>query len=158
MALKIKRKLNSFDTVTPVPGDDFIPILQKQSNGKYKNKKMAVSGLSSNPFSKIYWVKATQTANNPPVITDIQNTVGAVVWTRSSSGIFIGTLNGAFPAGKTICRAIASRYDNFVNFNKWDYLFQWRDPNSILLSAVQNDSQLIDSAISDTELFVGILP
>jgi uncharacterized protein (UPF0333 family) len=42
-----------------------------------------------------------QTGTNDPVATVIKNDVGSIVWTRTGTGGYIGTLIGAFPADKT---------------------------------------------------------
>lgn len=31
------------------------------------------------------------------------NTIGNIIWTKATTGQYIGTLNGAFPEGKTVC-------------------------------------------------------
>lgn len=37
----------------------------------------------------------------PPVATVLHNNIGNIVWTRGSTGFYIGTLTGAFPVRKT---------------------------------------------------------
>ena len=37
-----------------------------------------------------------------PTATVISNTIGNIVWSRNLSGVYIGVLTGAFPAGKTL--------------------------------------------------------
>ena len=50
-----------------------------------------------------YVALLTQTGENAPVAVVLENTLGAVAWTRNSSGIYCGNLEGAFPEGKTWC-------------------------------------------------------
>ena len=51
---------------------------------------------------KVYRALLTQTGTNAPVATVLENTLGGdVVWTRGLTGIYFGTLAGAFPSGKT---------------------------------------------------------
>ena len=51
---------------------------------------------------KVYRALLTQTGTDAPVATVIENTLGGdVVWTRGLTGIYFGTLAGAFPSGKT---------------------------------------------------------
>lgn len=45
---------------------------------------------------KVYIATLTQTSTNAPVATELANTVGAIVWSRSSSGVYVGTLASAF--------------------------------------------------------------
>ena len=42
-----------------------------------------------------------QVSTNAPVFSVQENTIGAIVWSRDSLGYYLGTLSGAFPAGKT---------------------------------------------------------
>ena len=50
-----------------------------------------------------YVALLTQTGAFSPVAVVLENTLGAVAWTRNFSGIYYGTLEGAFPEGKTWC-------------------------------------------------------
>ena len=50
-----------------------------------------------------YVALLTQTGENAPVAVVLENTLGAVAWTRNSSGVYRGDLEGAFPEGKTWC-------------------------------------------------------
>jgi hypothetical protein len=36
-----------------------------------------------------------------PTVIELENTIGPIVWTRSSTGIYYGTLTGAFTLDKT---------------------------------------------------------
>jgi len=56
------------------------------------------------PKYKVYTALLSQTDEEDPEPTVLENTLGGtVVWTRDSVGNYIGTLNGAFPADKTVC-------------------------------------------------------
>lgn len=51
---------------------------------------------------KIYTALIDQSSTSNPTTTILgNNTIGAIVWTRSTNGFYFGTLTGAFPAGKT---------------------------------------------------------
>lgn len=57
--------------------------------------------------AKIYRALLTQSGTAAPVATVLTNTLGGVVvWSRSSAGIYAGTLAGAFPNGKTFANII----------------------------------------------------
>jgi phage gp36-like protein len=47
-------------------------------------------------MDKVYIATLTQTSTNAPVATELVNSLGALVWTRSSAGVYIGTLASAF--------------------------------------------------------------
>ncbi len=56
------------------------------------------------PGIKRYVALITQSGTSAPVATVLENTLGGtVVWTRDSTGIYSGTLNGAFTNNKTAC-------------------------------------------------------
>lgn len=52
---------------------------------------------------KAYIANLTQTGSSAPTVTPIVNEIGAIIWTRSGVGEYVGTLAGAFPVGKIIC-------------------------------------------------------
>jgi len=50
---------------------------------------------------KYYIATITQTGTNDPVATPLENNIGTIIWTRTSAGVYLGTLTGAFVTGKT---------------------------------------------------------
>lgn len=48
-----------------------------------------------------YVALLTQSGTNAPVATILENTIGDIIWTRVSTGLYKGTLTGAFLATKT---------------------------------------------------------
>jgi len=54
----------------------------------------------SRPY-KVYTALLTQTGSGAPTVTVLENTIGDIVWTRLSAGLYNGTLTGAFLASKT---------------------------------------------------------
>jgi len=57
-----------------------------------------------------YTVLLSQTSTSNPVATILDNSLGAVVWTRSFAGEYHGTLTGAFPILKTVIPNFFSLY------------------------------------------------
>lgn len=50
----------------------------------------------------VYKALGTQSGSDDPVLVESAlNTITGIVWTRGTTGLYIGTLAGAFPAGKT---------------------------------------------------------
>jgi hypothetical protein len=49
----------------------------------------------------IYVAILTQTGTGNPVAVELENTIGAIVWTRNAAGQYFGTLAGAFTFAKT---------------------------------------------------------
>jgi hypothetical protein len=84
------RVLDGLTNVTIIGTDDLTP----EENGIY------IGGLKlSTP--KIYRALLNQTGTNAPVATVMENTIGAIVWTRVTNGEYRGTLSGAFTSAKT---------------------------------------------------------
>ena len=48
-----------------------------------------------------YIALITQSSTSAPTVIELENTIGPIVWTRSSTGTYIGTLTGAFTLDKT---------------------------------------------------------
>ncbi|MCC9071203.1 hypothetical protein LNQ49_06300 [Flavobacterium sp. F-65] len=64
---------------------------------------------------KTYVALLTQTGTNPPVATVLENTLGdTIVWSRSSAGVYHGTLAGTFIVGKTTMSASVTTSDSSV--------------------------------------------
>lgn len=50
---------------------------------------------------KCYCVLLSQTGTAAPTVVTLQNTIGTIVWARTSQGLYTGTLVGAFTVDKT---------------------------------------------------------
>ena len=48
-----------------------------------------------------YIALITQTSTSAPTVIELENTIGPIVWTRKTTGEYVGTLTGAFTANKT---------------------------------------------------------
>lgn len=66
-----------------------LAALQTQLDGK-------VDGTNG---VKVYRALLTQSGTDAPVATELENSIGSVVWTRGSAGSYIAT--GVFPVNKT---------------------------------------------------------
>lgn len=59
-----------------------------------------------------YVALLNQSGGAAPVATILENTLGGTpIWTKSSTGIFNCTLNGAFPENKTFCLVTYGLYE-----------------------------------------------
>lgn len=68
---------------------------------------------------RVYTALITQTGTAAPTITVLQNTLGGtVVWTRDTTGTFLGTLNEAFPANKTILEGVTTAENRVIQGNR----------------------------------------
>lgn len=80
-----------------------IKSLERRVVDLYSKLKNGTSSSDSRPY-KVYTALLTQIGAEAPVPTVLENTLGGIInWTRDSAGNYIGTLNNAFPFGKTVC-------------------------------------------------------
>jgi len=63
-----------------------------------------VNNTTSTSGYKSYLVLISQSSTNAPTTIDFENTIGNIVWARTSAGLYTGTLTGAFPNNKTFVR------------------------------------------------------
>ncbi len=81
------------------------------TNGKLKR-------IASSTSYKVYTALLTQTGTGAPTATVLENTLGGtVVWARTSTGDYTGTLSGAFTTGKTVARASISNFSGYPIFS-----------------------------------------
>ena len=77
---------------------------------------------------------ATLTYNNgAPVVTVLENTIGNITWTYSTTGVYFGTLTGAFPLEKTALFIGNNRY-NDANVT---YISNTGDDNRIVVESYE---------------------
>lgn len=62
----------------------------------------------------------SQSGTAAPTLVSQKNTIGAIVWARSNTGIYTGTLTGAFPSGKVNVKAILSSADKALTVVRTD--------------------------------------
>lgn len=60
-----------------------------------------VEKTNNTPTYKVYTALLTQNGTDAPVATVLENTIGDIVWTYDSVGIYLGTLINAFTSNKT---------------------------------------------------------
>jgi hypothetical protein len=48
-----------------------------------------------------YIALITQSSTSAPTVIELENTIGPIIWTRVSTGVYEGTLTGGFTVGKT---------------------------------------------------------
>lgn len=79
---------------------------------KYGNPYCEVIFKSWNiaPY-KVYTALLTQSGTSAPVAVVLQNTIGDIIWGRSSAGVYSVNLTAAFPANRTFCSATFSYED-----------------------------------------------
>ena len=61
----------------------------------------------------------SQIGNAAPTATVLENTLGGtVVWSRTGTGVYTATLNGAFPLGKTTVMPFFGTINGGVNLSQ----------------------------------------
>lgn len=80
-------------------GGSGLPVIR--GIGEIDDDKEIPATPPSGNCKKIYVANITQSGTDDPVVTIFENTIGDIVWTRFASGIYQGTLAGAFRFGKT---------------------------------------------------------
>lgn len=95
---------------------------------------------------KVYSGLISQSGTNDPVVTVLGlNDIGSIVWTRSTTGTYFGTLSGAFPVSKT-----------WVSINQNVQTVSGLDaPNCVILRGSDNNvsiASLLGDTISDSQL------
>jgi hypothetical protein len=61
-----------------------------------------------------YIALISQSSTNDPTVIELENTIGPIVWTRNSTGIYYGTLTGAFTLDKTYVMLSNVELDSIV--------------------------------------------
>lgn len=90
---------------------------------------------------KIYRALLTQTGGQAPVATVLENTLGTIVWSYVAPGLYLGTLNGAFPINKYFAFLAAGGFDTAPNNGGSGnpYYYSRLDDNSVTVNSVTDD-------------------
>jgi hypothetical protein len=73
-------------------------LLQAYAAGR-ESARMVAAAIQYKEYVALF----SQTGVNDPDVVPLKNTLGGeVVWTRDGEGVYVGTLAGAFPAGRTV--------------------------------------------------------
>ena len=75
-----------------------------------------INGDTVVPYKK-YIALISQTGTADPIVTVLENTIGDIVWTRTSFANYAGTLAGAFPDADRTYLLIGNNNDNFFNLS-----------------------------------------
>lgn len=116
----INFKPRADESVQPAETNDKILFLDTDGDLKIKDDSSVVTTVATTtdvaaarPY-KVYTALLTQSGTNAPVATVLENTLGGtVVWSYSSVGSYLGTLNGAFTVNKTFGVVCLSSEDNY---------------------------------------------
>jgi hypothetical protein len=122
------------------------------------NVSFTASGLNkATLYAKYYTALITQSGTsaptNPPLIpTTVKadpNYLGDIVWSRTSAGIYVGTLAGAFTGGHTIC-TITQGTDGPVAAAFFQ--FSRTDNNTVTLKSFNASGTLTDTLLNQASI------
>jgi len=97
---------------------------------------------------KKYVALMTQTGTSAPTVIVLENSIGDIVWTRTSAGLYEGTLTGAFTLDKTYAMMSVVLVDGIVNvFRFSDDVVRVATTNLHNPHAAYHDSHLFKNTI-----------
>lgn len=92
-------KISEMSSAGTLDGTELVEVVKGSVNKKTTTQDIA--DLAAGDGKKEYVAYLSQSGSSAPTATVINNTLGGtVVWARSGSGSFTGTLMSAFPSGK----------------------------------------------------------
>ena len=92
-------KISQLSAKTSLSANDVFPIVDTDNSATKKVTAKSVKDYIR-PY-KVYTALLTQTGENAPVATVLENTIGDIVWARISEGSYEGILANAFTNNKT---------------------------------------------------------
>lgn len=107
----------------------FDPILRALRENDAPVSPKTYEALLSQSGTGAPSVESNGSGANTPLI----NSVGAIVWTRSAEGFYLGTLAGAFPQDKTRLSIQKQGLLATNVFNKSEEAIRWNNVNSIAI-------------------------
>jgi hypothetical protein len=100
------------------------------------------------PNYKVYSVLATQSGTSVPTMTVLNNTIGNIVWTYSSVGVYYGTLANTFLASKLFLPIPVRGFDVInTSGTELGYYTLYRVSNSQIVLQSRNNSDVSSNGI-----------
>jgi hypothetical protein len=95
------------------------------------------------PTYKKYIALISQSSTAAPTVIELENTIGPIVWTRASTGVYEGTLTGAFTANKTYTTLSQVATNSIaVAYRKTDDIIKIETTNLQSPTAANHDTHL----------------
>lgn len=101
--------------------------------------------------AKIYKALITQVGLAAPTVIILQNTIGNIVWSYDSVGVYQGTLVGAFTTNKTFLPSLDQRA-----ISETDLL--WSSEDVIEINTFDSAGVLTDNALDGLSLEIQVYP
>ena len=97
---------------------------------------------------KVYTALLNQTSTSTPTVEVLENTLGSIVWTRITTGMYWGTLVGAFPANKThLSITPSSSTGNYSIFRNSDDIIVVKTQDNGTIPFTDSDDKLFNNSI-----------
>jgi len=111
--------------------------------------------LGVRPY-RAYMATLTQTGSDAPVVTVIENTLGAdVVWTRASTGFYEGTVTGKLIVGKSF--AVPLNPNKLANAGTDRMIFYVASIDAVGLQTYSDTySTIADALLEDTPVEIRV--
>ena len=156
--------------------DDTTP---QQSDSEWQFLRKILLRLNAGVFSpalnnpagvKVYRALLSQLGTADPTVVVLENSIGAIVWTRNSTGVYYGTLIGAFTLHKTWTNigwtandslSVGNEVDQFIIAKRAAGAFS---QDRIVVQSVRVDLSspgtggVIDSLLSETPIEILVYP
>lgn len=150
---------SEYDTQTGVTGDHMqfknLGVLKSKIdvNGRYSieggsNDQYIMADGSTKTAYKVWTGTLNQVSTGAPTTTIFENSVGAIVWTRITTGMYWGTLVGAFPASKThLSITPSSPTGSYSIYRNTDDVIVVQTKDTSLFPFVDSDDKLFNNSI-----------
>lgn len=131
----------------PIKSTDYLEV-SVYNGSTYDSKKVSSDYLK--PY-KVYTALLTQSGTSAPTATVLENTIGSIVWARSASGDYNGTLTGAFTASKTF----VSLTLNYAGTSVTGYGVRSND-NVVLVQTIDATNTGVDNKLNVASLEIRV--
>jgi len=127
---------------------------------KISTGSLSVNGtdITGNAPYKVYTALLTQNLVDAPTSIVLENTIGNIIWSFDSNGIYYGTLTDAFPVNKTFLQGpigssgkiygTAAYNDDFTNIGTFIMVTREND-NQIRVTSLIESEMLTNGLIKD---------
>ena len=145
---------NQLPNLGALQSEDIIPGLRPA----FEEGSMTVGDLTNfvKPY-KVYRVNMSQSGTSAPTIDYVwENEIGSIAWSYNGSGVYQGTLSGAFANYDVprFARCFFITSDNIVNY----YKVQKIDDDRIEIQVLNNTFAFVNSRLIQTFIEVFFYP
>lgn len=128
-----------------------------RNDGSEPAVELIDAAIPEAPYKK-YVALLTQSDADAPVAIVLENTIGAIVWTRAGAGFYKATLLNAFTADKTFIQA--TPHDDGAAFKRNVLNFGITSVSEIYVNAYDNAAtgSTADGALKNTSIEIRVYP